>query len=85
MPKSKFRVDVCRIAYGNTDIEVEVDAKNSRQGERLAMRKAEDLAGNISFSEHTSEYKAQGALRILPDPLAPVRRKGSKVKRSYPW
>lgn len=62
----KYRVNVCRIAYGNLDIEVE--AKNEKE----AMSKAEDKAGNYEFTEHTSEYKAQGAM--LVDPPTPRTR-----------
>jgi len=32
---------------------------------RRTLRKAEDEAGNYSFSEHTSEYEAQGASKIM--------------------
>jgi hypothetical protein len=84
MPRYKFSVDVCRIAYGNIDIEVEVEAKNSRQGHTKACRLAEELAGNYNFSEHTSEYKAQGATPLIdfkegdanvePSPTHPVHK-----------
>jgi hypothetical protein len=54
----KFRVDVSRIGYGNCDIEVQ--ARNPKE----AMEAAEEVAGNYSFSEHTSQYEAQGATEI---------------------
>jgi hypothetical protein len=48
-----YRVDVCRIAYGNNDIEVEaIDEKEAR-------RKAVDLAPNLDFGTHDVEYKPQ--------------------------
>jgi hypothetical protein len=55
-----YKVNVCRIAYGNMDIYVE--AKNPKEAETLA----EDKAGNYSFSEHTSEYEAQGCTECTP-------------------
>ena len=56
---SKYRVNVCRIAYSNLDIEVE--AKNPIEAEK----KAEQEAGNHLFpNEHTSEYDAQGCHEI---------------------
>jgi hypothetical protein len=58
----KYKVNVCRIAYGNLDIEVE--AKNTKE----AMRKAEDKAGDYLFTEHTSKYEAQGATLLVDDP-----------------
>jgi len=56
----KYRVNVCRIAYGNLDIEVE--ARNARAAERLA----EADAGNHSFTEHTAEYRTQTCQRLEP-------------------
>ena len=55
---AKYRVDVSRIGYGNRNIEVE--AHNPKE----AMKKAEDVAGSYEFSEHTSQYEAQGATKI---------------------
>jgi len=57
-PVYKYRVNVCRIAYGNLDIEV--IGRNARE----AKRDAEDEAGNHVFTEHTSEYKAQSVTRL---------------------
>jgi hypothetical protein len=57
----KYRVDVCRIAYANRTIEVE--AKNPKQAQRLA----EDEAGGLDFSEHTSKYEAQTCVKIEDD------------------
>jgi hypothetical protein len=54
----KYRVNVCRIAYGNQDIEVVAD--NARKAKRLA----EEEAANHVFTEHTSEYQAQSVTRI---------------------
>ena len=54
----KYRVNVCRIAYGNLDIEVMAPNK------KLAQRSAEESAGNYSFTEHTSEYQAQSVMEI---------------------
>jgi hypothetical protein len=55
----KYSVHVCRTAYSHLDIEVE--AKNSKQ----AMRKAENKAGNHVFpTENTSEYEAQSWTRV---------------------
>jgi hypothetical protein len=53
-----YRVNVCRIAYGNLDIEV--PAHNARE----AKRDAEVEAANHVFTEHTSEYQAQSVTRI---------------------
>jgi hypothetical protein len=50
----KFVVNVCRIGYGNRDIEVEADT------EAEAKEKALDDAGNYLYSEHTSEYEVEG-------------------------
>lgn len=61
----KYRVDVNRTGYGNLNIEV--SAKNERE----ALRKAEADAGNHVFSEHTSEYAAQGVTRIK-EPSEPL-------------
>jgi hypothetical protein len=63
MPKNKtqrrYKVNVCRIAYSNLDIEV------SATSQKDALRKAEAQAGNHVFpNEHTSEYEAQGASLI---------------------
>ena len=55
---AKYRVNVCRIAYGNRDIEVE--AKNEQE----AMTIAENKAGSYDFSEHTSKYEAQSVSKI---------------------
>lgn len=55
----KYRVNVCRTAYGNLDFVVD-DAKNPTQ----AMRIAEREAPNHDFTEHTSEYEAQGCLKL---------------------
>jgi hypothetical protein len=54
----KYRVNVCRIAYGNQYIEVV--ARNKKE----AQRTAEDEAGNLSFTEHTSKYQAQTCQRL---------------------
>jgi hypothetical protein len=67
----KYRVNVCRIAYGNLDIEVE--AKNKKE----AMSKAEDKAGSYEFTEHTSEYKAQGVILVDSHLEALMNRPGS--------
>lgn len=60
-PKEKplywYRVNVCRIAYGNRNISV--TARNKQE----AQQAAEDVAGNYSFTEHTSEYKTQSCQR----------------------
>ncbi|MBE3144531.1 MAG: hypothetical protein IMZ61_11500, partial [Planctomycetes bacterium] len=53
MPLYWYRVNVCRISYGNQYIKIA--AHNKRE----AQRAAEDEAGNLSFTEHTSEYQAQ--------------------------
>jgi hypothetical protein len=50
----KYKVNVTRIGYANLDIEVEAD--NPEDAERKAL----DTAGNHLFSEHHSEYEAQG-------------------------
>ena len=63
----KYRINVCRIAYGNRDIEV--TARNLE----AATKKAEDTAGNYLFNEHTSKYEAQGGILI---------RKERQIKRS---
>ena len=67
----KYKVNVCRIAYGNRVIEVE--AKNQKE----AMRKAEDEAGNYEFTENISEYEAQGATKIDPEIERLMSRPGS--------
>lgn len=55
----KYRVNVCRIAYSNMDIEVE--ARNPKQAEK----KAQEEAGNYSFpNEHTSEYSVQSVVKL---------------------
>jgi len=54
----KYSVNVCRIAYGNRDIEVTAPNK------RAAVKKAESVAGDFLFSEHSSEYEAQTATLI---------------------
>ena len=53
-----YRVNVCRISYGN--LAIKVVARNAREAKRLA----EDQAGNFSFTEHTSEYQAQSVTRL---------------------
>ena len=68
----RYRVNVCRIAYGNLDIEIEAD------NEKEAMQKAENKAGDYSFTEHTSKYEAQGATQIVDHHLeALMKRPGS--------
>jgi len=54
-----YCINVCRIGYGNLDVEVQ--AHNAREAKRLAERKA----GSYEFSEHSSEYEAQGASEVL--------------------
>jgi len=67
----KYSVNVCRIAYGNRDIEITAPTK------RLALKKAVEVAGNFLFSEHSSEYEAQSATLIKEPskiiPFAPKR------------
>jgi hypothetical protein len=50
----RYKVSVTRIGYAN--LEVEVEAENPEDAERKAL----DTAGNHLFSEHSSEYEAQG-------------------------
>jgi acyl-CoA hydrolase len=54
---AKFNVNVVRIGYASMDIEVEADT------EELAKEKALDAAGNLLFSEHSSEYEAESVVR----------------------
>jgi len=54
----RYRVNVCRTAYGNLDIEVE--ATNAVEAGKIAV----DKAGNYSFTEHTSEYSEQGVTEV---------------------
>jgi capsular polysaccharide biosynthesis protein len=55
----KYRVNVCRIAFSNMDIEVE--AHNKEEAEHVA----ENEAGSHSFpNEHTSEYQVQSVTRL---------------------
>jgi len=50
----KYKVNVTRIGYANLDIEVEASSLEE------AEEKALDEAGNHLFTEHHSEYEAQG-------------------------
>lgn len=54
----KYKVHVCRIAYGHLDIEVE--ARNASD----ACRMAEEEAGNYCFTENSSKYEAQSAVEV---------------------
>lgn len=54
----KYSVNVCRTAYGNRDIVV--DAKNAKEAEERAV----EVAGNFEFSEHTSNYTAEGVRKV---------------------
>jgi hypothetical protein len=54
----KFIVEVCRIGYGST--EIEVMACNEFQAEEKAL----DEAGDICFSDHSSEYTAEGCREV---------------------
>jgi hypothetical protein len=59
----RYKVNVCRIAYSNLDIEVWATSQKD------ALRKAEAQAGNHVFpNEHSSEYEAQGASLVVDDP-----------------
>lgn len=57
---AKYIVNVCRIAYGNLDIEVE--ANSPEQAEEKALNEA----GNHLFSEHSSEYEAMSVSESQP-------------------
>jgi len=46
-------VTVLRIGYAHRNIEI------SATSEEQAREKAEDMAGNYNFSEHSSEYEIQ--------------------------
>lgn len=55
----KYRVPVCRIGYGNRDIEVEATSKKE------AVARALDEAGSHEFSEHDADYEApDGAIEL---------------------
>lgn len=49
----RFTVSMTRIGYAHRDIEVEASS------EAEAREKAEEVAGNYVYSEHTSEYEVQ--------------------------
>jgi hypothetical protein len=51
----KWIVPVCRIGYAVREIEVEADSATQ------AIEIAQDAAGGLEFSEHSSEYKAEFA------------------------
>jgi hypothetical protein len=72
-----FRVNVCRISYGNLNIDVE--ARNIKE----AKKKAENKAGDFLFTEHTSEYKAQDAMLLLANWLVRCYNKKNKVVDSW--
>jgi hypothetical protein len=57
---AKYIVNVCRIAYGNLDIEVEADSPY--QAEERALNEA----GNHLFGEHSSEYEAMSVSESQP-------------------
>lgn len=48
--EKEYTVSVCRIGYGHTEIDVK--ARSIAAAENLAI----DKAGDISYSEHTSDY-----------------------------
>ena len=48
-------VEVCRVGYGSLTMEVP-DARSDREAAEVALNKA----GGESFSEHSSEYTAEG-------------------------
>lgn len=50
----KYKVNVCRTAYANRLIEVE--AKDPKEAEEKAL----DIAGDFDYSEHSSNYSAEG-------------------------
>ena len=53
MKEKTYIVTVLRTGYAHRDIEV------SATSETEARTKAEDMAGNYEFSEHSSEYETQ--------------------------
>lgn len=56
----KFKVDITRIGYGYTTIEIDAS-------DVLAAReKAQETAGNYSYSEKTAEYEVGTAALIQP-------------------
>jgi hypothetical protein len=54
----KYKVNVCRTAYANLDIEVE--APNQKAAEEKALIEA----GDHLFSENRSEYTAEGITQL---------------------
>jgi hypothetical protein len=68
---------VCRIAYGNNDIEVEAT------DEKEARRKAVELAPNLDFSTHDVEYKPQTEASLkIESMLKPLTRwKAQRTQR----
>lgn len=50
----KYKVNVCRTGYANLLIPVEADTPE--EAEQMAV----DIAGDYEFSEHSSNYSAEG-------------------------
>ena len=59
----KHLVDICRIGYGHTTIEIE-GAKDSAEAERMAM----DQAGDHTYSEKEADYEVQS---VVPEDRQP--------------
>ena len=53
-----YDVDVCRTSYAFRTIRVEAETKAD------AISRAEDIAGNFTFSEKDAEYEADGAMIV---------------------
>jgi hypothetical protein len=59
---AKFKVEICRIGYGFN--EITVDAANLEE----AKYKALEQAGDLSFSEKSSEYEVNFAVQLERTP-----------------
>ena len=75
---AEWDVHVCRTGYAHATIRVEAETDGQ------AMRKAEDEAGDHSYSEKTAEYEAMGATQVPePEPIPKVLT--LKEGDSIPW
>jgi hypothetical protein len=54
----EYKVNVCRIGYGNNDLKVA--ATSEKEARKLAL----DLAGSLDFSEHDADYEIQTVVEI---------------------
>jgi hypothetical protein len=58
----KFKVEICRIGYGFNEITVDADCIEE------AKYKALEQAGDLSFSEKSSDYEVNFAVQLERNP-----------------